>query len=90
MVRGASNLWALSAPTGDRTIFFVNKMGTPGVALVRIGCLPYPATTPNPLPRNAWLKLTSADKFLVEIAATLMARYRLDEVRSGDVSQPVS
>jgi hypothetical protein len=34
--------------------------------------------------RGYWL--TSADKFLVEIAATLMARYRIDELKSGDVS----
>jgi hypothetical protein len=31
--------------------------------------------------------LTSADRFLVEIAATLMARYRFGEIKSGDVSQ---
>jgi hypothetical protein len=30
--------------------------------------------------------LTSAERFLVEIAATLMARYRSDELKSGDVS----
>jgi hypothetical protein len=30
--------------------------------------------------------LTSADKYLVEIAAALMARYRSDELKSGDVS----
>jgi hypothetical protein len=35
--------------------------------------------------RGHWL--TSADKFLVEIAATLMARYRIDELKSADVSQ---
>jgi hypothetical protein len=35
--------------------------------------------------RGYWL--TSADKFLVEIAASLMARYRIDELKSGDVSQ---
>jgi hypothetical protein len=35
--------------------------------------------------RGYWL--TSADRFLVEIAATLMARYRIDELKSGDVSQ---
>jgi hypothetical protein len=29
--------------------------------------------------------LTSADRFLVEIAATLMARYRFDKLKSGDV-----
>jgi hypothetical protein len=34
--------------------------------------------------RGWWL--TSADRFLVEIAATLMARYRGDNVKSGDVS----
>jgi hypothetical protein len=34
--------------------------------------------------RGFWL--TSADRFLVEIAAALMARYRLDELKSGDVS----
>ena len=33
--------------------------------------------------RGYWL--TSADRFLVEIAATLMARYRIDELKSGDV-----
>jgi hypothetical protein len=37
--------------------------------------------------RGWWL--TSADGFLVEIAATLMARYRIDELKSGDVSQLV-
>jgi hypothetical protein len=31
-----------------------------------------------------WLK--SPDQFLVEIAATLVARYRIDELKSGDVS----
>ncbi|MFY9952379.1 hypothetical protein [Bradyrhizobium sp.] len=30
--------------------------------------------------------LTSADQFLVAIAATLIARYRIDELKSGDVS----
>jgi hypothetical protein len=35
--------------------------------------------------RGWWL--TSADRFLVEIAATLLARYRGDSVKSGDVSQ---
>jgi hypothetical protein len=35
--------------------------------------------------RGHWL--TSADRFLVEIAATLMARYRVDELKSADVSQ---
>jgi hypothetical protein len=34
--------------------------------------------------RGYWL--TSADRFLVEIADTLMARYRLDELKSADVS----
>jgi hypothetical protein len=34
--------------------------------------------------RGYWL--TSADRFLVEIAAVLMARYRIDELKSGDVS----
>jgi hypothetical protein len=35
--------------------------------------------------RGYWL--TSADTFLVEIAATMMARYRIDELKSGDGSQ---
>jgi hypothetical protein len=35
--------------------------------------------------RGHWL--TTADKFLIEIAATLMARYRINELKSGDVSQ---
>jgi hypothetical protein len=58
-------------------------------------------TTPLPEPPDylttdtvtAWLEmksrgywLTSADRFLVEIAATLMARYRINELKSGDVS----
>jgi hypothetical protein len=58
-------------------------------------------TTPLPEPpkylttaaTEAWLEmkswgywLTSADQFLVAIAATLMARYRIDELKSGDVS----
>jgi hypothetical protein len=30
--------------------------------------------------------LTSADRFLLEIAAVLMARYRVDELRSADIS----
>jgi hypothetical protein len=34
--------------------------------------------------RGYWL--TGAARFLVEIAATLMARYRIDELKSGDVS----
>jgi hypothetical protein len=58
-------------------------------------------TTPLPEPPKylamaataAWLEmksrgywLTSADRFLVEIAASLMARYRVNELKSGDVS----
>jgi hypothetical protein len=34
--------------------------------------------------RGYWL--TSADRFLVEIAASLMARYRIDKLNPGDVS----
>jgi hypothetical protein len=41
----------------------------------------------------AWLEmkawgfwLTSADQFLVAIAATLMDRYRIDQLKAGDVS----
>jgi hypothetical protein len=30
--------------------------------------------------------LTSADQFLVAIAATFMARYRIDQLKTGDVS----
>jgi len=48
---------------------------------------------PKPV-KQAWLEmqlrgfwLTSADRFLVEIAATLMTRYRFNEITSGDVSQ---
>jgi hypothetical protein len=56
--------------------------------------LPEPRPSlPKPV-RLAWLEmqsrgywLTSADRFLVEIAATLMARYRFEEMKSGDVSQ---
>jgi hypothetical protein len=38
--------------------------------------------------RGYWL--TSADRFLVEIAAALMARYRIDELKSGDVSMLIT
>jgi hypothetical protein len=34
--------------------------------------------------RGFWL--TSADRFLVEIAGTLMARYRIEDLKSGEVS----
>ena len=51
-----------------------------------------PPNLPKPV-KLAWLEmqsrgwwLTSADKFLVEIAATLMAAYRGDKLKSGDVS----
>jgi hypothetical protein len=37
--------------------------------------------------RGYWL--TSADQFLVEIAASLMARYRRDGLSPGDVSQMI-
>lgn len=44
-------------------------------------------TTAASLEIKSWgFWLTSADKFLSEIAATLMARYRVDELKSGDVS----
>ncbi len=52
-----------------------------------------PPSLPKPV-KSAWLEmqfrgfwLTSADRFLVEIAATLMAAYRSDQLKSGDVSQ---
>jgi len=57
-----------------------------------------PAPPPNlPKPvKLAWLEmqsygwwLKSADRVLVEIAAVLMARYRIDELKSGDVSQMI-
>jgi hypothetical protein len=59
--------------------------------------LPDPSPNlPKPV-KAAWLEmqsrgfwLTSADKYLVEIAATLMARYRFSEIKSGDVSQLIS
>jgi hypothetical protein len=38
--------------------------------------------------RGYWL--TSGDRFLVEIAAALMSRYRDDELKSGDVSMLIS
>jgi hypothetical protein len=38
--------------------------------------------------RGYWL--TSADRFLVEIAAGLMARYRIDELKSGDMSMLIT
>lgn len=34
--------------------------------------------------RGYWL--TSADQFLVEVAAGMMARYRIEELKAGDVS----
>jgi hypothetical protein len=52
-----------------------------------------PPSLPKPV-KQAWLEmqlrgfwLRSPDKYLVEIAATLMARYRFSEIKSGDVSQ---
>ena len=52
-----------------------------------------PLSLPKPV-RLAWLEmqsngywLRSADRFIVEIAATLIARYRFEEIKSGDVSQ---
>jgi hypothetical protein len=55
--------------------------------------LPEPAEYLEPATAAMWLEiksrgywLTSADRFLVEIAAALMARYRFDELKSGDVS----
>jgi hypothetical protein len=55
--------------------------------------LPEPPTNlPKPV-RSAWSEmqahgwwLKSADRFVVQIAATMMARYRTDELTSGDVS----
>jgi hypothetical protein len=51
-----------------------------------------PAGLPKPV-KSAWLEmqsrgywLTSADRFLVQIAASYMARYQSDELMSGDVS----
>jgi hypothetical protein len=56
--------------------------------------LPAPPRHLDGITRATWLEmkarghwLTSADRFLVEIAATLMARYRVDELKSADVSQ---
>jgi hypothetical protein len=55
--------------------------------------LPEPPGYLTPDTTEAWREmrergwwLTSADRFLVEIAATLMARYSGDNVKSGDVS----
>jgi hypothetical protein len=55
--------------------------------------LPEPPERLPRLVRAMWLDmqshghwLTSADKYLVEVAAALMARYRSDELKSGDVS----
>jgi hypothetical protein len=51
-----------------------------------------PSSLPQPV-KSAWLEmrnrgfwLTSADRFLVEIAATLMAAYRSDRQKSADTS----
>ena len=51
-----------------------------------------PPSLPKPV-KSAWVEmqaygywLTSADRFLIEIAATLMAGYRFDNIKSGDVS----
>jgi hypothetical protein len=51
-----------------------------------------PRRLPKPV-RLMWVEmgshgfwLTSADQFLVEIAATLMARYRTDTLKSADTS----
>jgi hypothetical protein len=55
--------------------------------------LPDPPENLRPDISEAWrqmkvrgYRLTSADKFLVEIAATLTARYRLGELNHGHVS----
>jgi hypothetical protein len=55
-----------------------------------------PPSLPTPV-RSAWLEmqhrgfwLTSADRFLVEIAATLMAAYRSDKQKSADTSMLIS
>ena len=54
--------------------------------------LPDPAPSLPKTVKSAWLEmqsrgfwLTSADRFLVEIAARLMAAYRNDQLKSGDV-----
>jgi hypothetical protein len=59
--------------------------------------LPGPPRYLESAPATMWLAmksrgywLTSGDRFLVEIAATLMARYRFDEIKSGDVSQLIA
>ena len=73
------------------------EIQTADVSSSRVYQLRYPIhhrrTLPKPV-RLAWLEmrergywLTSADRFLVQIAATLMARYRFEEMKSGDVSQ---
>ncbi len=59
----------------------------------KLTALPEPRPSlPKPV-KAAWLEmqsrgfwLTSADKFLVEIATKLMAGYRSDQLKSGDVS----
>jgi hypothetical protein len=55
--------------------------------------LPEPPPTLPQQVKSAWLEmrsrgywLTSADRFLVEIAARFMADYRADKLKSGDVS----
>jgi hypothetical protein len=55
--------------------------------------LPEPPARLSKAVRDMWLQmqvngqwLTSADNFLVEIAATYMARYLRDELKSADVS----
>ncbi len=55
--------------------------------------LPEPPTRLSNPVKATWLEiqsyghwLTSADRFLVEIAAALIVRYRLDDLKSGDVS----
>jgi hypothetical protein len=55
--------------------------------------LPEPPARLTQLAKSLWLEirargfwLTSADQFLVEIAASFMARYRTDDLKSGDVS----
>jgi hypothetical protein len=56
--------------------------------------LPSPPRSLDLAPAAMWMDmksrgywLSSADQFLVEIAAKLMARYRIDQLKSGDVSQ---
>jgi hypothetical protein len=69
-----------------------NRLRARQYAPIVTTALPEPPQSLSKTVRSMWFEmrsrafwLTSADRFLVEIAATLMSRYRVNELTSGDV-----